>query len=297
VKLVPAVAALLWFISLPAAAKVRILAAENMYADIAAQVAGPAADTAAILSNPDQDPHEFEPSPSTARAVAGAAIVVYNGIGYDGWMERLLAASPNAAHTVIVVATLLGAKPGANPHLWYDPLAAPALARAVAAALVKVDPGAQAAIEGRLQRFLASLKPIDDKIAALKARYAGTEVAATEPVFGYMAAAIGLKVLEPGFALAVMNDTEPSIGDVASFERDLNSRRIKALIYNSQTTDTAVDRLRALAKRDNIPTVPVTETEPLRMNYQKWMLSELDALGTALSAALEDHTNSGRAPR
>lgn len=282
-RLAVVLAASLMGLAPAAAAKVRILAAESMYADIARQVAGPAAETTAILSNPDQDPHEFEPSPSTARDVAGAQVVIYNGIGYDAWMERLLAASPAKERTVIAVSALLGAKPGANPHLWYDPKAAPDLARAVAAAVIKVDPGSQPGVEKRESQFVASLKPMGDKIAALRARYAGTEIAATEPVFSDMAEAIGLKVLEPGFALAVMNGAEPSVSAVAAFERDLNSRRIKVLIYDSQTSDPAVDRLRALARKDGVPTVAVSETEPPESTYQAWMLHELDALETALA--------------
>src|SRR3954462_11540468 len=70
-----------------------IVAAENFYGDVAAQVAGPGVPVTSILSNPDQDPHLFEATPSTARALAGASLVIYNGVDYDPWMARLLRAT------------------------------------------------------------------------------------------------------------------------------------------------------------------------------------------------------------
>lgn len=275
------IAFLLW-LSPALAAPVRIVAAESVYADIARQIAGPAVEVRAILTNPYQDPHEFEPSASTARRVAAARIVIRNGLGYDAWMARLLGASPEMGRTIIVVAALLHAKPHANPHLWYDPRAAPLLAHAVARALTAADPAARAGIVAREQTFMTSLKPIAARIAALRARYAGTEIAATEPVFDDMAGAIGLKVLERGFALAVMNGAEPSIREVAGFERDLKSRRIKVLVVNRQASDPSVDRLRALAQKAGVPVLAVTETKPPNLSYQQWMLSELAALETAL---------------
>ena len=107
------------------------------------RLAGPDANVTSILSNPDQDPHLFEASPSVARQLAAAAIVVYNGADYDPWMAKLLAAARSANRTVIVVADLVHRKPGDNPHLWYDPATMPAYAKALAAALVAARPGPQ----------------------------------------------------------------------------------------------------------------------------------------------------------
>ncbi|MBM3650994.1 MAG: hypothetical protein FJX11_24730, partial [Alphaproteobacteria bacterium] len=71
-----------------------------------------------------------EASPSTTRTISRADIVIANGAASDLWMLRLLAASPNPTRTVMVVADLVGAKAGGNPHLWYDPSTMPALASA-----------------------------------------------------------------------------------------------------------------------------------------------------------------------
>jgi len=265
------------------AAPLRIVAAENVYGDVAAQLGGPEVTVVSILNDPDQDPHLFEVSASAARAVGGAAIVVFNGAGYDPWMEKLLAASPVAGRETIEIAKLLHKAPGENPHLWYDPRTMPVFADALVAALTRHDPAHQPLYEARRARFAAALKPLDDKIANLKQRYAGTQVTATEPVFGYMAAAIGFAVRNEGFQRAVMNDTEPGAAEIAAFQNDLRGHAVKVLIYNRQTSEGLTRKMQALARQSGVPVVGVSETEPAGMTYQAWMLSELDQLDAALS--------------
>ena len=262
---------------------VTIVAAENFYGDVARQLAGPDATVTSILGNPDDDPHAFEATPSVARAIADARIVIANGADYDPWMEKLLGASRSASRTMINVAALVGRKPGDNPHLWYEPATMPAFAKALAAALTAADPAHRVAYQQRLEAVLASLKPIDAKVALLRQKHAGTPVTATEPVFGYMAAALGLVMRNERFQLAVMNDTEPSASDVAAFEDDLRQRRVKLLIYNSQATDESARRLLEIARRSKIAVIGVTETEPRGKTYQDWMQDQLDALDDALA--------------
>jgi zinc/manganese transport system substrate-binding protein len=260
-----------------------IVAGENMYGDVAGQIAGPGAPVTSILSNPDQDPHLFEASPSVARAVSGARIVIENGADYDPWMDKLLAAARGSQRQVIAVAALLHAAPGANPHLWYRADAMPALARALADALAAADPAGRPGYEKRRDAFLASLTPIAQKVAALRAKYAGMPVTATEPVFGYMAEALGLTMRNERFQLAVMNDTEPSAADVRAMEDDLRQRRVKLFIYNRQASDAAAERLLGIARAAGIPVLGVAETEPAGKTYQQWILGELDALDQALA--------------
>ncbi len=266
-----------------AVAPVRIVAAETVYADVARQLAGPAARISAVLSNPDTDPHLFEASPSVARAVAGADIVVANGAGYDPWMGALLGAAPARGRVVLTIAALVHAPPGANPHLWYDPAAMPAYARALTAALIARDPAERDALLGRQARFLASLRPIAARIAALRARFAGTRVTATEPVFGYLAAALGLEMRNLAFQRAVMNGTEPPASAVAAIERDLRTRAVRVLIYNRQADSPAARRLLRIAAAAGVPVLGVTETQPPDTSYQAWVSGELDALGAILA--------------
>ncbi|HVO01635.1 MAG TPA: metal ABC transporter solute-binding protein [Candidatus Cybelea sp.] len=267
-----------------AAQPVNMLAAENFYGDVAEQIGGPDVKVVSILNNPDQDPHMFEVSPSTARAVAGARLVVYNGIDYDPWMEKLLAAAPAGDRVTIVAADLMHRKSGDNPHLWYDPTTMIAVATAVAADLATADPSHKTDYDARLKTFIASLEPLQQKIRALHDKYGGSMVTATEPVFGYMSNALGFHMRNQRFQLAVMNDTEPSASDVGEFESDLKNQQVKVLFYNSQTSDDLTKRLLDLANASHVPVVGVTETEPAGMNYQQWMMSQLDALDKALAS-------------
>lgn len=261
-----------------------VVAAENFYGDLAAQLGGPNVAVTSILSNPDEDPHLFEVTPRIGRAVSNARVIVLNGIDYDPWMQKLLAASGTQGKTILVVADLVGRRSGDNPHLWYDPATMPAYANALSAALAKADPANAADYAARLHRVLSSLAPIAGRAKALHARFAGLPVTANEPVFGEMAAAIGLDMRNERFQLAVMNDTEPSASDVAAMETDLRQHRVRLFLYNSQATDSAANRLRDIAARAGVPVVGVTETEPHGLDYQAWMLSELDAVEKALSS-------------
>ena len=264
--------------------RVSIVAAENVYGDVARQVAGGNADVASILTNPDQDPHLFEASPSVARLLSTATIVVCNGADYDPWMTKLLAASRAPNRTTIIVADLVHRKSGDNPHLWYDPPTMPAYAKALAAALAERDPAHQREYQERVGAFLVSLKPMEARLAAIRGTFAGTPVTATEPVFGYMAAALGLAMRNERFQIAVMNETEPRMSDVAAFENDLRQHVVRVLFYNSQASGAAARRMVGIARDSNIPVVGVTETEPAGKSYQDWMMDELDAVARALAA-------------
>lgn len=264
---------------------IAIVAAENFYADVARQIGGPDVDVSSILSSPDQDPHEFEASPSTARALSGARIVIYNGADYDPWMEKLLAGAKSGQRDVIVVASLMGKKPGDNPHLWYDPATIPAVAAKVAAALEAVNPARADEYHLRLKTFMASLEPIAAKINAIKAKYQGIPVTATEPVFGYMAKVLGFEIRNERFQLSVMNDAEPSASDVAAMQNDLKGGKVKILFYNSQVSSDMTKRMLALAKAGKVPVVGVTETAPPHTSYQEWILGELNATEKALGGS------------
>lgn len=262
---------------------IQIVAAENFYGDIAQQLGGSHVQVNSILSNPEQDPHLFEASASTAKALSSAQLVVYNGVDYDPWMDKLLAAAKAPGRTAIVAGELLNRKTGDNPHLWYDPATMPAVAKAIAAALQRIDPANKADYRQRLDTVLDSFKPMHDKVRDIRTRYAGTPVTATEPVFGYMANGLGFSMRNKAFQQAVMNDTEPSARQMAAFENDLASARVKILYYNSQVSDQAAERAKRIAQANHVAVVGVTETSPAGTNYQDWMMGELIATEHALS--------------
>ena len=269
-------------VSAVGAEPVRIVAAENVYGNIAEQIGGSNVVVSSILSNPNQDPHEFEASASTARGVADATLVIYNGADYDPWMTKLLSASRVTSRRVIEVARLVDKRAGDNPHVWYDVAAISALAKVLADTLSEIDPMHRTEFAERHAAFERSMRPLVERIAELRKRYAGCAVTATEPVFGYMADALGLKMRNGHFQLAVMNGTEPSARDIAAFEKDLRSRSVKVLFYNSQTSGALVERMRTIAAGAGVPIVGVSETEPQGMTYQQWMSSQLEALTRAL---------------
>ncbi len=159
----------------------------------------------------------------------------------------------------------------------------PAYAKALAVTLAERDPAHKQDYQQRLGTFLASLRPMEAKIADLRSRFAGTAVTATEPVFGYMATALGFDMRNERFQLAVMNDTEPRASDVGAFENDLRKHAVRLLFYNSQASNAAAQRLMKIAQQSKIPIVGVTETEPQGTTYQDWMMRQLDAVAQALA--------------
>lgn len=257
------------------APKFSVVAAENFYGSVAQQIAGNSANVTSILDNPNQDPHEFTSDAATAKSVADADIVIYSGIGYDDWMEKLLAAQSKAGRVVVRVGDLIGATNGDNPHIWYDPRTMPALAAKLAEILKQPD---------NLAAFQKEMIAVTTKIAEIKSAHEGTTVTATEPVFGWMANALGFKTINNGFQWAVMNDTEPSFSQTADFEKSLRDKTVKILFYNRQVTDPTTERMLKLAQESGVPVVGTTETQPPdAKDYVDWMLSELNATEAALT--------------
>jgi zinc/manganese transport system substrate-binding protein len=262
-----------------------VLGAENFYADLLAQIGGSRVTVSSILNDPSADPHSYEASPTAARLVADAKLVIVNGVGYDDFMEKLLGASTKPDRVVINVQEVLGLKDDVNVHVWYDPATMPKVAEAATAALSKLDPQSAGYFADRKAKYLAALKPVNDKIASLKAKYAGAPIAFTENVAGYLTDAIGLQVLTPPeFMEAIESSTDPAPADVAA-ERDLiTEHRVKALLYNSQVTSPLTEQMRDLAVKNNVPVVPVAETMPKEFKtFQEWQLAQLDTLEKALA--------------
>jgi zinc/manganese transport system substrate-binding protein len=264
---------------------IRAIGAENQYADVIAQIGGQYVHAVAIQSDPNTDPHTFEASVSVASELATAQLVVVNGLGYDSWAQKLLAASPSAGRKVVDAQTLLGLPDSTpNPHLWYDPKTMPAVAKAVAADLSELQPAHAAYFQSNLAGFDASLQPWLQALAAFRAKYGGTPVAVTEPVGDYLLQAAGCTIATPfSFQAAVMNGTDPSPQDLTTQQNLLQQHRVKALLYNQQVTSTLTQSLLALASRQRIPVVGVYETMPAGYTYQSWMLAETRALERAVA--------------
>jgi len=264
--------------------------AENEYANVISQVGGKYVQASAIMSNPNTDPHTFEASPSVARTVNEAQLVVQNGVGYDTFMTTIETAAPNSARKVIVVQDLLGLPASTpNPHLWYKPGTMSAVASAVAADLAAIQPAHASYFKANAARFIESLTTWDRAIAAFKAAYRGTPVATTEPVADYLLQAAGADNLTPwAFQADIMNGTDPSAQDVAVERSLFTQHKVRVLLYNQQVTDTLTESFIALARASGIPVVGVYETMPVPgYDYQSWMLAEV----RDLQRAVADHVS------
>lgn len=269
---------------------------ENEYADVISQIGGQYVHVTAIESDPGTDPHTFEVSPQVAHRIAASDLIVENGIGYDDWADKIIAAAPKTARKIINVQHLLGLPDSTqNPHLWYDPKTMPAVAEAVAKDLAALMPSQASVFERNAQTFKASLKPWYDAIASLKKDYPGTPVAATEPVANYMLQAAGTSIRTPfNLQAAIMNGTDPSPQDVTTQNGLFAGHKVKVFVYNQQVTGPLTATFLGLAKKNNIPIVGVYETMPQPgYTYQSWMLAEVNALRKAVADRISTETLMG----
>jgi zinc/manganese transport system substrate-binding protein len=264
---------------------IAVVAAENEYGNVAAQIGGKDVSVTSIESNPNTDPHSYEVSPSVAQEITTAQLVIQNGIGYDGFMTKILSASTNPDRKVVNVQQLLGLPDSTpNPHLWYDPTTMPKVANALAGDLAELQPGNAAYFRANAAVFIASLNPWLQALAHFKATYPGTPVATTEPVADYMLGAAGADNLTPfRFQADVMNGVDPSPQDVSLQTALITQHRVKALVYNQQVTDTLTQSFITDAHAAGVPVVGVYETMPTSgFTYQSWMLAETNALVNAV---------------
>jgi len=264
---------------------VRVVAAENFWGNIAQQIGGNQVGVTSVITNPNADPHLYESDAHDAIAVADANVVIENGLGYDDFMNKLVSASPNSSRQIVQVASVLKVTgQEANPHLWYDTPQIPIVAAQMAAVFATKDPAKSALFTSNLRVFDASLEPIIELLAKIKQEYAGTPVAYTERVPGYLLANAGLIVKTPvGFSSAIEDGVDPSPADTYDMDRLLKDRKVRVLLYNAQTVSPVTQQVRQLARQENIPVVAVTETMPAGDSYQSWQLDQLQSLEHALN--------------
>jgi zinc/manganese transport system substrate-binding protein len=268
---------------------INAIGAENEYANVLSQIGGRYVHVSSILNNPNTDPHTFEASPSVASEVSTATLIVQNGVGYDTFMNKIEAASPNSERKVIVVQNLLGLPDDTpNPHLWYNPKTMPAAAKAMAADLSALQPSHKAYFDANLARFDASLTPWFDAIAQFKASHAGTPVAVTEPVADYLLQAMGMNIRTPFvFQADIMNGVDPSPQDISLETGFFTGHQVKVFCYNQQVVDALTTSIRLTALREGVPVVGVYETMPTPgYDYQSWMLAEIHAIEKAITSKI-----------
>lgn len=265
--------------------KIQVVAAENFWGSIASQVGGSHVQVTSIIVNPDTDPHAYEPTPSDARLIAQAQYVIVNGAGYDAWAPKLLDANPASGRTVLTVGDLFGKKEGDNPHMWYSPSYVDQVVDRMGSDLAKIDSADASAITQQAAQYKSTgLKDYHDTVSAIKAKYSGTRVGATESIAAYLAHGTGLNLVTPSSYLkAVSEGTDPSAADKAEVQNEIASRSIKVFIFNSQNSTPDIQGLVDKATAQGIPVVKITETlAPATATFQDWQTAQLKDLLHAL---------------
>jgi zinc/manganese transport system substrate-binding protein len=271
-----------------AAPAFQVVAAENFWGSIARQLAGSKAAVTSIIVNPDTDPHDYQPTARDARTMAGAKLAIVNGIGYDTWASKLLAANPVSGRTELEAGNLLGLKQGDNPHQWYNPASVQKVINAITAAYIKIDPADKAYFTAQKRHFEAvSLKTYTQLRAQIRRRFAGVPVGYSESIFQPLGSDLRLKLVTPdSFAKAVSEGTEISAKDKQSVDNQAKRRLIKVWVYNRQNATPDIARINAICKQQHIPIATVTETlSPATLNFEQWQVAQLRGLIEALHQA------------
>jgi zinc/manganese transport system substrate-binding protein len=262
---------------------VRVVAVENTWGDIARQIAGGRVRVTSIVRDPAADPHTYDVDARAASALSGATVVIENGLGYDDFADKLLRTRAKG-RTRLVIAQAVGARRGANPHLWYEPGYVTTAATRIAQALTAADPAGKATFAANLAAFRKSYQPYVDSLATIKARYDGSPVAYTERVPGYLIAAAGLRLATPAsFAQAVEDGDDPSPADIAAIDHAMSARTVKVLLYNAQVRSPMTERVKRLARSNGIPVVGIAESLPAdARDFQTWQIQQARSVLAAL---------------
>ncbi|MFC4035968.1 metal ABC transporter solute-binding protein, Zn/Mn family [Streptomyces polygonati] len=267
---------------------IQVVAAENFWGSIAGQLGGSHVKVTSIITNPDTDPHDYEPTAADARTVATAQYAIVNGIGYDSWAAKLLAANPAPQRSVLTVGDLVGIKDGGNPHRWYSPTDVHRVIERLTADYKKADPADAAYFDAQKSTFeTKTLGEYNSLIAQIKATYAGTPIGASESIVSPLADGLGLKMLTPySFLSAISEGSDPTAQDKATIDHQIAAKQIKVYIYNSQNATPDVQQQVKAAKAKGIPVATVTETlSPAGASFQQWQVTELQGIQRALAQA------------
>jgi zinc/manganese transport system substrate-binding protein len=268
--------------------RLEVVAAENFWGSLAGQLGGAHVHVSSIINSPDADPHSYEPTAADGRAIAAADLTIVNGVGYDSWAAKMTAANPDPARTDLTVGALVGVPSNGNPHRWYSPGDVRTVIDALTAGFIKLDPGDRGYFEAqRTQVLTVSLKSYFDLIAAIRARYAGTPVGASESIFAPLAQGLGLRLVTPeSFLDAISEGTDPTARDKALIDAQIKDRRIKVYVYNTQNATPDVQAQVSAARKAGVTVATVTETlTPAGASFQDWQVGQLTRLRDALAQA------------
>jgi zinc/manganese transport system substrate-binding protein len=266
----------------------QVVAAENFWGSIASQLGGNRVHVTSIVTSPATDPHSYEPTAADARTLAGAQLAIVNGIGYDPWAPKLIAANPVHGRVVLTVGDLVGIKPGGNPHRWYSPSDVQKVVGEIVRDYSKLDPKDAAYFKQEQTVFeTRGLARYRGLVTSIKRRYHRVPVGASESIFAPLAQALGLDLLTPAsFLKAISEGTDPTAKDKTTVDSQIARRQIKVWVFNSQNSTPDVKRITDAARKQGIPVTTITETlTPSSATFEAWQSGQLQALQAALAKA------------
>jgi len=221
----------------------RVVASFSILADMAREVGGDAVEVTALVG-PDADAHVFEPRPADVRRLAGADLVVVNGLGFEGWLERLVAASgyrgPVQVASAGIAPRLLGAGP--DPHAWQDLALAQRYVANLRDALARARPELAAVFEARAADYTARLRNLDREVRARFDAIAPAQrrVITSHDAFGYFGAAYGIEFLAPQ---GTSTDGEASAAAVARLIDQIRGERVRAVFIENISDPRLIERI------------------------------------------------------
>ncbi|WP_052077370.1 MULTISPECIES: metal ABC transporter solute-binding protein, Zn/Mn family [Nocardiaceae] len=292
----------------PVDGPITIVASTNVWGSVAEAVAGDLATVTSIISDPSADPHSYEASPADAAAVSESSLVVYNGGGYDQFIEDILGSEGKDVPSVDAF-TLLDdshdhdseptsdatAEPTTddghshsevNEHVWYNAEVAAHTAEEIADKLGQLDPDNAAQYTANAEAFHEQVHAITDVTAQIAADFPNAPVAQTEPIAHYLIEESGLDDRTPeDFKDSIEEGNDPSPASIAATRDLFTSKSVRALVYNIQTEDAVTQDIRSTSEAAGIPVVEVTETLPAGMTYIEWQTKAATDLRAALTTA------------
>ena len=247
------IALALLFGSLPAAAqdKVKIVATFSILADFVKNVGGERVEVRALVG-PNSDAHVYQPSPTDAKMLAEAKLVFANGLGFEGWMERLVKASGSKATMVVATRGVKlrksenehGHDGGADPHAWQSVENAKIYVANIRDALSAADPAGKSLYGANAAAYLARLDTLDAdvKAAVEKIPAERRKIITTHDAFGYFAATYKVLFIAPQ---GVSTESEVSARDVAKIITQIRKQKIPAVFLENVTDDRLLKRIGA----------------------------------------------------
>jgi len=281
---------------------VDVVASTSVYGDIVRTVGGDKVRVESIITRTSQDPHSYEATTQDKLAVSKAELLVENGGGYDGFIDKLADDAGLDHGRVLNAVELSGLVPeeqagasqdadghghehaGFNEHVWYSLPAMARLADAVAAKLGELEPSSAGTFRSNAEAFKDSLGGLEAKLAGIKASAGAAPVAVTEPVPLYLLDAAGLDNQTPDdYTAAIEEGTDVPPAVLKATTDLMASGNVRLLAYNQQTEGPQTVDVKDAATAAGVPVVDFSETLPEGKSYLQWMTGNVDNIGKALA--------------